>query len=137
MKERSHLERRTMKNIERPVYLEPLQVRLPLPAICSILHRISGILLFFGLPFFTYFVANAAYSPEALEEVASVATSFGGRLFLFVEGWALSYHVLAGIRHLLFDFDLLKSDLKIARQSALVVMAGSIVLILLLEIRLW
>jgi succinate dehydrogenase / fumarate reductase cytochrome b subunit len=126
-----------MTRLSRPVYLEPLQIQLPLPAICSILHRISGILLFLGLPFFTYFVAKAAYSPASLLEAADVATGFLGRLFLFVEGWALSYHLLAGIRHLLFDFDFLKSDLKIARQSALAVIGGSIALVLLLEIRLW
>ena len=61
------LERPVVK--PRPVYLNLLEIRQPLPAIVSILHRVSGALLFLvGIPVLLWGVHASLASPEAYDE---------------------------------------------------------------------
>jgi succinate dehydrogenase / fumarate reductase, cytochrome b subunit len=121
----------------RPVYLNLLQIRLPLPGIVSILHRISGALLFvLGIPLLLYGVERSLASPESF---AALKASMAHPLFkLIVLGlvWAYLHHFCAGIRYLLIDIHV-GDDLRPARVSSIVVLGASLLLTLIAAVRLW
>jgi len=54
-------------NKARPKYLDLLQIRLPVPGLVSILHRISGLALFLFLPFLLWLLQSSLFSPESYE----------------------------------------------------------------------
>ena len=121
----------------RPVYLDLLSIRQPLPAIVSILHRISGALLFFaGIPLLLYAVQASLASAESYAAWKSLFTSPLAKIALLVLGWAYLYHLFAGVRHLLADIHL-GVDLVGARRSAAIVFVLALVTTLALALRLW
>jgi succinate dehydrogenase / fumarate reductase, cytochrome b subunit len=81
-----------------------LQVyKLPLLALMSITHRITGVALVLGTLLLAYWLAAAAYGPAAYARAVSLIGSPIGMLLLF--GWsaALFFHLSNGIRHLFWD----------------------------------
>lgn len=121
----------------RPVYLNLLAIRLPLPAFVSILHRISGTLLFlFAIPLLLWAVQRALVSADAWAQMRVMVTHPVGKLALIVLAWAYLHHFLAGIRHLLMDLHI-GVNLQAGRQSAAVVLVMSLLLTLGVVIRLW
>jgi succinate dehydrogenase / fumarate reductase cytochrome b subunit len=121
----------------RPVYLNLFAIRQPLPAISSILHRISGALLFLiGIPVLLWFVQRTLASQEAFASAMGPLTTVIGKLVMLVLVWSYLYHLLAGLRHLALD---LHVGLKLApaRSSAALVIVLSVVLTLIIAVRLW
>ena len=90
----------------------------------SILHRFTGVGLAVGTLLLVYWLAAAAYGPEAFETAQAIIGSIIGQLCLF--GWtcALFYHLCNGIRHLVWDAGL-GYELDIAFRSGLAVLAAS------------
>jgi succinate dehydrogenase / fumarate reductase cytochrome b subunit len=129
------LERPVVK--PRPVYLDLPRIRLPVPGIVSILHRVSGALLFFaGIPLLLAGVACGLASPESYAELAAAFSHPLAKIALIGFVWAYLHHFCAGIRYLLLD--LLKGiELAAARRSSVVVLAVSLALTLIVGIRLW
>ena len=121
----------------RPVYLDLFAIRQPLPAIVSILHRISGALLFLvSIPLLLWYVQRSLASPEGFQAVmAPFATPFG-KLVLLVLAWAYVFHLLAGLRHLGLDLRI-GIRLQPARSSAAIVLVLSILVALVVAVRLW
>jgi succinate dehydrogenase / fumarate reductase cytochrome b subunit len=121
----------------RPVYLSLARIRLPLPGIVSILHRISGAALFLvGLPLLLYAVQTSLASPESFATLeAMLATPFA-KIVLIGLVWAYLHHFCAGLRYLLLDVHQF-IELKPARQSSAVVLIASLALAALIGIRLW
>lgn len=89
--------------VSRPVFLNPLQVRLPVTATVSLAHRISGMLLVAWTPVVIGFLSHSLHDKAAFIEVLRALRSFPGRVALLVLVWCLAHHTAAGIRHLLFD----------------------------------
>ena len=85
---------------QRPVYLNLLKIRQPLPAVVSILHRISGFLLFLSLPFVLNAFQQSLGSEQAFLELGGNAWVRAG-VFLVLGMYA--YHFFAGLRFLVFD----------------------------------
>ena len=88
---------------KRPINLDITTIKFPLAAIASILHRISGIGLFFGVGILLYFLQISLRSEVEFERVAIL---FDGLLMTSLLGLillALIYHLIAGIKHLLLD----------------------------------
>mgnify|MGYP002626026168 CR=1 FL=1 len=84
----------------RPVNLDFTTFKLPLPAITSILHRISGGILFFAVAVLLYLLDLSLSSPEGFATVADwLETPF----VKFVVWAIVSTLLLAGIKHLLMD----------------------------------
>jgi succinate dehydrogenase / fumarate reductase cytochrome b subunit len=88
---------------KRPINLDITTIKFPLAAIASILHRVSGIGLFFGVGILLYFLQISLRSEGEFERVAILfdglfMTSLLGLILL-----ALIYHLVAGIKHLLLD----------------------------------
>lgn len=69
----------------------------------SILHRITGSALYFGVLLFIWWIAAAATSADAFALFQGIAGSWLGLLVLFGFTWALFHHMLGGIRHLVWD----------------------------------
>ena len=129
------LERPDVKR--RPVYLDLPRIRLPLPGIVSILHRVSGALLFLaGIPLLLAAVAASLASPESYAQFKAAFAHPIAKLALIGFVWAYLHHFCAGIRYLLLD--LLKGiELGPARRSSVVVLVVSVALTLIAGVRLW
>jgi succinate dehydrogenase / fumarate reductase cytochrome b subunit len=87
----------------RPVYLNPLKIRLPVTATVSLAHRISGIVLALCLPMLVFALSLSLNDGAAFERGLAAVRSLPGRLVLLLLAWALAHHTAAGVRHLLFD----------------------------------
>jgi len=121
----------------RPVYLNLLRIRLPLPGIVSILHRVSGAALFLvGLPLLLAGVQASLASPESFDALRRMAASPAAKIILIGLAWAYLHHFCAGLRYLLLDIHQF-IELKPARQSSVVVLICSLVLTLIIAVRLW
>lgn len=121
----------------RPVYLDLLSIRQPLPAIVSILHRISGAVLFLvGIPFVLWMTQRALASPQGWEAMRATLGHPFAKLVLLVLAWAYLHHFIAGVRHLVMDLHI-GMTLKAARSSAAVTLVLSLLLTLAVAIRLW
>ncbi|MHB9118355.1 MAG: succinate dehydrogenase, cytochrome b556 subunit [Burkholderiales bacterium] len=121
---------------KRPVYLNLLQIRLPLPGVVSILHRLSGVLLFLALPpLLMLFQASLG----SAEQFAAIRASLGQPVLkLLLLGLLCAYliHFFAGLRHLALDLHC-GTRLASARRSGLLALALALVLTLALGAALW
>ncbi|BBB15172.1 succinate dehydrogenase cytochrome b556 subunit [Candidatus Rickettsiella viridis] len=118
---------------KRPVNLNLLTLRFPITAIASILHRVSGFILFLFIPVFLGFIAVSLRSPEGFFLAHNVLTHPLAKLMILAIFFALFYHMLAGIRHLIMDTGL-GETLSTARFTAGLVMCLAIVLTTLMGI---
>ena len=90
----------------RPVNLDLTTVKFPLPAITSILHRISGVGLFFGIGVVLYFLQLSLESEAGFERVLELFRAIPVKLTIWLILAGLLYHLIAGIKHLLMDWGL-------------------------------
>jgi len=90
----------------RPVYLNLLKIRLPLPGIVSFAHRITGVLLFLSLPFAVYLLDLSIESPESFVRAQQLLNQPLVLLVQIVLLWAIAHHFFAGIRFLLIDAEI-------------------------------
>jgi succinate dehydrogenase / fumarate reductase cytochrome b subunit len=71
--------------------------------VMSIVHRITGGALYFGMLLLAWWLVAAASGPDAFATADAFFGSWFGRLILFGFTWALIHHLLGGIRHLVWD----------------------------------
>ena len=119
------------KSAARP--LSPhLQIYRPmLTMMMSIVHRITGIGLYFGIVLLVWWLTAASISDGYFDFVQGFFGHWFGRLLLFGFTWALIHHALGGLRHLLWDTGR-GFDLNLVEWLARANLAGSIVLTFLL-----
>ena len=121
----------------RPVYLNLVRIRLPLPGIVSILHRVSGAALFLiGIPLALWALEASLASAAAYDNLVGAFAHPLAKLVLLGLVWAYLHHLCAGIRFLLLDLDR-GIELKPARQSSAIVILAGIALTLIVGARLW
>ena len=111
----------------RPKYLNLLRIRLPLPGVVSIMHRVSGMFLILALPFAIYVLDVALGSEQGYESVAAAFSHPAVRVVTFGFLWALYHHLCAGIRFLFIEMHI-GVELAAARASAAAALAGGVVL---------
>ncbi|MDD9890492.1 MAG: succinate dehydrogenase, cytochrome b556 subunit [Gammaproteobacteria bacterium] len=87
----------------RPVNLDITTIKFPLAAIASILHRISGIGLFFGLGILLYFLQMSLASETEFNRLVTLLENNLIKILLWLLLAAVLYHLIAGIKHLLLD----------------------------------
>lgn len=121
---------------QRPKNLNLLTIRFPLPAIVSILHRISGVILFLMIPFGLWALDLSLSSPEDFDNLHQFLSSPLMKLIIWGLLSAFIYHFFAGIRHLLMDIHV-GDELKSGRLSAKLTMIISIIFIILAGVWLW
>ena len=81
-----------------------LSIYKPIPTmVMSILHRITGVALYFGTVLVAWWLIAAASGPDAFETANWFIGTLIGRLILFGYTWALVHHMLGGIKHLVQD----------------------------------
>ncbi|HEB57549.1 MAG TPA: succinate dehydrogenase, cytochrome b556 subunit [Gammaproteobacteria bacterium] len=114
----------------RPKYLNLLKIHLPVTGVASILHRISGVLLFIGIPFLIYALSLSLRSAESFARVYAFFDNMFVRVFALLLLYSLAHHFFAGIRYLLLDLDI-GVELKAARASALGVILAALVTLVL------
>ena len=88
----------------RPVFLNLTKMKFPVPAITSILHRISGVLMFLFLPLLFYLLSVSLKSSASFDAFFRLVGSASMKLILWVGLSAVIYHIFAGLRHLFMDF---------------------------------
>ncbi|MGR3453867.1 succinate dehydrogenase, cytochrome b556 subunit [Pseudooceanicola sp.] len=120
------------KRVERP--LSPFMIgpyyRPQLTSITSILTRITGNGLIVGVVLVVWWLLAAAAGPEYFATADAFVTSWFGDLIFTLSAWALWYHYLAGLRHLIWDSG---RGLEIGTAETLgwIVVVGSVVLTLI------
>lgn len=118
--------------LPRPMFLNLLQIRMPVGAITSILHRLTGVLLAAGVPLSLYLLWRSLDSEAGFAQVMALLHHRAFQAVLIALVWALSHHLLAGTRHMLTDINI-GSTLHTARRSAWTVnIAGALVALLAL-----
>jgi succinate dehydrogenase / fumarate reductase cytochrome b subunit len=123
-------------NKKRPINLDLMSMKFPPMAIASILHRISGIVLFLLLPLMLYLLQHSLHSAESFTKTHLLLAHPLYQLMLWAFGSALIYHVLAGIRHLVMDAGW-GEHLPLGKYTALLVIVLSVILILVLGMWIW
>ena len=114
-----------------------LKYRMPGPAIVSILHRISGALLFLvGIPFILYLFQQSLTSELSFERYQAVVSHWFAKLVLLALAWGFLHHLLAGIRFLFLDLHM-GCDLPSARKSAAIVLFASLILTALVGLKIF
>jgi len=105
----------------KPVYINLLKIQLPLSALLSITHRVSGMLIFFlVLPVSAYILNLLLESPDSFVLfMNSYNASVFIRTFVLFNILIFEYHVIAGIRHMLMDFHLISETLSSSNTSAM------------------
>ena len=122
---------------KRPKNLDLLTIRLPLPGILSILHRVSGATLFLLMPVFLWLFESSITYRDTFTVFRGFAANPMVKLVLLGLVWLYMHHFCAGIRYLLLDMHK-GIDLESARLSSKIVFAVSIALTLIIGARvLW
>ena len=87
----------------RPVNLDLRTIRMPVTAILSILHRISGVILFFGMPILLWMFGKSLSSANEFQYLQNLLENVFVKLMFLSILAALSYHIIAGVKHLMMD----------------------------------
>lgn len=90
-------------NDKRPVNLDLTTIKFPVTAIASITHRITGVAIFVALPVLLWMMDRSLASPESFADLKQLMTSPLAKLVLWAILAFISYHLVAGIRHLIMD----------------------------------
>lgn len=120
----------------RPVFLDLTRIQMPVGALTSIGHRISGVVLAAGVPAAVYLLELSVRDALGFAEVAALLTRFAVKALVVVVVWALAHHILGGVRHLLSDFDI-GSPLRVARRSAWFVNLAGVAVALVAAVVVW
>ncbi|WP_269532432.1 succinate dehydrogenase, cytochrome b556 subunit [Chitinimonas sp. BJYL2] len=120
----------------RPKHLDLPKIRLPIPGIVSILHRVSGAVLFLAIPLVIWLLAGSLASEARYEAFRGFISHPVIKLGLIGLLWAYLHHACAGIRFLFLDVHK-GIELDTARNTAKLVMVVSLVLTAVIGGLLW
>jgi succinate dehydrogenase / fumarate reductase, cytochrome b subunit len=124
-------------NKKRPVNLDILTISMPVTAIVSILHRVTGIILFVGLAFLFYAFDLSLESQEGFDQVVNaLQTNFLVKFVIWGVVSALMYHFVAGVKHLFMDMGYFE-ELESGRSAAIANIVIAAVLIVLAGVWIW
>jgi succinate dehydrogenase / fumarate reductase cytochrome b subunit len=123
MSEAVEKSRRQFRNIH---VTQIVKYRLPLAGIISILHRVSGALMFLLLPFVLYLLDKSLLSEISFEYFKGFTSHWFVKLIILALVWSYLHHFCAGIRHLFMDTHV-GLDKDSARKTSVAVFAVSLV----------
>lgn len=121
---------------KRPVNLNIATIRLPITAISSILHRLSGIALCGFVFFLIKALAASLQSAESFDTLKASLSQPWLKFWLWLFLISLFFHFIAGIRHLLMDIGLAEGK-KSGCYSAYSVIGLAVIFSIILGISLW
>lgn len=120
----------------RPKHLDLTKIRLPVPGLVSILHRVSGAALFLFMPLLLWLWQESVASQQRFDQFKAVASHWAVKLVLIGLAWAYLHHLCAGLRHLALDLHI-GAELSAARASSWAVLAVSVGLTAVVGVILW
>ncbi len=88
---------------QRPVNLDLTTIKMHPAANASILHRISGVIMVFAIGILLFTLSTSLSSAEGFAQIQGYLDSFFFKFIIFGCLSALTFHILAGVRHLLMD----------------------------------
>ncbi|MED7819039.1 MULTISPECIES: succinate dehydrogenase, cytochrome b556 subunit [unclassified Francisella] len=109
-----------MKKITNIDLMSIKSYNFPITAISSILHRISGVILIIAIPLAVVGMNYSLAGPTGYEDTVAVLTKSWVSIFFWLFLSAITYHVYAGIRHIIMDMGFGES-MKVAKATSLVV----------------
>jgi succinate dehydrogenase / fumarate reductase cytochrome b subunit len=133
---------------QRPVYRnihisQIVSYRLPPAGIVSILHRVSGAMMFLLMPFIIWMFDTSLTSEISYSQFTAVFAAGVGfipgwcvKLVALALIWAYLHHFIAGVRHLWMDATHAVTK-EFGHNSALVTLVGSLLLTVVLGARLF
>jgi succinate dehydrogenase / fumarate reductase cytochrome b subunit len=120
----------------RPKHLDLTKIRLPVPGLVSILHRVSGAVLFLFMPLLLWLWQESVASQQRFDQFTAVASHWAMKLVLIGLAWAYLHHLCAGVRHLALDLHI-GTELPAARASSWAVLIVSLGFTAILGVILW
>ena len=122
---------------DRPVNINPLtDYGWPFTALVSITNRVLGMVLFTGLAFALYLLDMALSSEQGFAEASTLINGTPVKLAVLFLIFALTYHLVAGIKHLLLDFHI-GDTFEAAQVGSGIVVASSILITGVIGVNLW
>ena len=109
-----------MKKITNIDLMSIKSYNFPVTAISSILHRISGVVLLVAVPLVVAGMNYSLAGPNGYEFVVNLLTASWLSIFFWLFLSAITYHVCAGVRHMIMDIGYGES-LKVARATSMTV----------------
>lgn len=120
----------------RPKFLALHHIRLPLPGIISILHRVSGVGMFLCLPFLLWLLDNSLHSQSSFNGFLAVIAHPLIKIILIGLVWSFFHHLCAGLRFIALDFHW-GSELDKARTTSKLVVVVSVIITAIIGVKLW
>lgn len=121
---------------DRPVNLDLSTIKLPLAAITSITHRISGVIMFVGIGILLWMLELSLSGEAGFNRLQKLLTSPLATFVVWGVLSALAYHLIAGVKHLLMDAGIGETK-EGAPRGATIVIVVSLLTILALGVWLW
>ena len=115
----------------RPKNLNLFTIRMPVNALVSILHRVSGVVLFLILPLLLLLMQLSLSSAAGFVIVQNLLNSVVIKLLMLGLAWAFFHHFFAGIRHLAMDVHWATTLIKARFTSKVVLVLGGLATALL------
>ena len=119
-----------MKN-KRPVNLDISTIHMPLAALTSIAHRISGIIVFIGTAILLWLLDSSLADETSFNAIKTAGMSPVAKFLVWGVLSALAYHMVAGVKHLLMDVGIGESKEGGPRGAKAAIIASAILIVLL------
>ncbi|MFT5593214.1 MAG: succinate dehydrogenase / fumarate reductase cytochrome b subunit [Oceanicoccus sp.] len=123
-------------NQQRPINLDLTKFSFPLPALTSITHRVAGVILFVGVIFLLCVLSGSLESAEGFAAAKQSMTTGFGSFITWGLLSALSFHFVAGIKHLFMDMGIGETK-ESGKVAAIITIILSVVLIALAGVWVW
>lgn len=120
----------------RPVNLDIHTIRLPITAYASILHRISGVAIFFGTAVLLCLLESSLSSAESFEKTVQALQLPLLKAVVWLVLCGFIYHACAGVKHLIMDLGI-GETLEGGKRGATLVFVVSVILMLLAGVWVW
>ena len=117
---------------KRPVNLDIGTIKLPITSYVSILHRVSGVIMFFAVGIFLWMLESSLASEQSFADLGQLLSNPICQFIIWGSLAALAYHAIAGIRHLIMDFGFGEDDFASGRNSAWASVVLAVVAIVLI-----
>ena len=121
---------------QRPVNLDLTTIKMHPAANASILHRVSGVIMVFAIGILLWTLSLSLSSAEEFYQVKSLLDGLFFKFIIFGILSALTYHLLAGVRHLFMDLGHFE-ELASGNATAKFIMALWLVITVLVGVWLW
>lgn len=125
-----------MDKRHRPKNLNLFTIRLPINAIVSIMHRMSGMALFLMIPALLWALNASVQSAQTYVDLSLTLNHWLVKLLLVALSWAFFHHFYAGLRHLAMDVHWM-TTLQKARLSSRLVLVLVAISVILFAVKIW